>query len=125
MSSSCSVVIPICSAFCISRNARATSLPTARMPARSDFDSIVIVRSSERHGSFAHHYGLATDARCGHGAVLLVGFDFEDARTSHLEALFDDPAQRSVEAGIAIREIAAERDAGAARRRVFRNTDPR
>src|SRR4051812_19864648 len=72
-SSSCSVVMPGTTAFCISRTARPTSFPTARIAFRSLLDSIVM--TSQNHHPFAHHHRPSAHAHGGDRAVLLVGLE--------------------------------------------------
>src|SRR4029079_2660101 len=125
-SSSCWVVIPGRTASRMCRNVFATSFPTARIAARSPLDWMVIRRpgaDSKSHLAFANDHCLSPDPGGGRLAVLLVDFDLENAWTAHLEALFDDPTQRTVRLRIARREIAAERNAGTARRGILGDVD--
>src|SRR5689334_8558404 len=62
------------------------------------------------HPSFAPHLRAAPATNSRDLAGLLVDLVLENARASHLEALFDYPSERSVEAGIAGGEVAAESD---------------
>src|SRR5213076_147882 len=70
-------------------------------------------------------YAATSHAHCGDGARFLVHFEPHDARTSHLESLFDDPSQRAITSRIATGEITAQRGTRASRRRIFLHTDQR
>src|SRR5689334_12165791 len=68
--------------------------------------------------SLRHEHCPSPDAYGGDTSRALVGFDLEDARSSHLEALFDHPPQRAV-ARRASGEIPGEASARRSRRRVL------